>query len=71
MAGVVVEDPIPEAWRRLAAEAGCPDPARGWVEDAGPAADEERGRRAVAESERAIAETLAAVARYWPGLAPT
>ena len=71
MAGVVVEDPIPEAWRRLAAEAGCPDPARGWVEDAGPAADEERDRRAVAESERAIAETLAAVARYWPGLAPT
>ena len=28
MAGVTVTDPVPESWRRIALDAGCPEPAR-------------------------------------------
>lgn len=66
MAGVAIEDPIPETWRDIARAAGCSTPARGWTEDAGPVADEERDRRALAEVDRALAETRAAVGRFWP-----
>jgi hypothetical protein len=66
MAGVAIEDPIPETWRDIARAAGCSTPARGWTEDAGPAPDEERDRRALAEVDRALAETRAVVGRFWP-----
>ena len=39
MAGVTVTDPVPESWRRIALDAGCPEPAHGWTEDRGPAPD--------------------------------
>ena len=48
LAGLRVDGPVPEAWRRIAMDEGCPEPARGWWEDAGPAADPERDRRAAA-----------------------
>lgn len=67
MAGVAVGDePVPESWRRIAREAGCPEPAHGWFEDRGPAPDDERDHRAAAESEAAIRQTLVAQARFWP-----
>lgn len=64
MAGVAVADPVPESWRRIASAAGCPEPARGWVEDPGPEPDPERDRRAMAESRAAVELTLAAVGRH-------
>jgi acetoin utilization protein AcuC len=68
MAGVEVSDPIPERWHQIALGAGCPAPARGWFEDPGPAVDEERDRRAAAESEEAIKLTRAVLARFYPAL---
>lgn len=68
MAGVTVADPVPASWRRIALEAGCPEPASGWLEDGGPAPDPERDGRAHAESEAAIARTRAAIGRFFPGL---
>ncbi|MFP5452049.1 MAG: hypothetical protein ACLGG9_09925 [Thermoleophilia bacterium] len=62
MAGVEVTDPVPETWRAIALAAGGPAPARGWFEDAGPAPDAERDRRAAAESDAAIALTRAVLA---------
>jgi acetoin utilization protein AcuC len=69
MAGVKVSDPLPESWRRIALAAGCPSPAHRWFEDAGPAPDDERDRRAAAESEAAIALTRTVLARFYPVLA--
>jgi acetoin utilization protein AcuC len=69
MAGVEVSDPIPETWRQIALAAGCPAPAHGWFEDAGPAPDAERDSRAAAESEAAIALTRTVLARFYPVLA--
>jgi acetoin utilization protein AcuC len=66
MAGASVEGPVPERWRRLARKAGCADPARGWLEDAGPPPDEERDRRAAAGVEAAIVQSRIALARFWP-----
>lgn len=66
MAGLTVGGPVPESWRRIAREAGCPEPARGWWEDAGPAPDPERDRRATAEAEAAIAQSLVALGRFYP-----
>ena len=67
MAGVAVGDePVPESWRRIALAAGCPEPAHGWFEDPGPVPDPERDRRAAAESEAAIQQTLVAHSRFWP-----
>jgi acetoin utilization protein AcuC len=68
MAGVGVGDPVPESWRRIALDAGCPDPAHGWTEDRGPVPDPERDRRAAAESEAAIGLTVSALARFFPVL---
>ena len=64
LAGTAVEGPVPEGWRRVALEAGCPEPARGWWDDPGPAPDPERDRRAAAESEAAIAQSLLALSRF-------
>lgn len=68
MAGVVVEDPVPESWRRIALDAGCLEPAHAWFEDRGPAPDPDRDARALAESDAAIAQTLAVVGRFFPDL---
>jgi acetoin utilization protein AcuC len=68
MAAVTTADPLPEAWRRTALAAGCPEPARGWTEDRGPAPDAGRDARALAESEAAIALSAAALGRFFPGL---
>jgi acetoin utilization protein AcuC len=65
LAGLRVDGPVPEAWRRIAIAAGCREPARGWWEDAGPAADPERDRRAAAEADAAIAQSLVALSRFW------
>lgn len=70
MAGVAVSDPVPEDWRAVAAAAGCPDPARGWLEDEGPVPDRAREARAAAETEGAIAQSVAALARFFPALTP-
>jgi len=70
MAGLTVDGPVPGSWRDIALGAGCPEPARGWWEDAGPAPDPERDRRAAAEAEAAIAQTEVALARFWPVGAP-
>jgi hypothetical protein len=64
-----VDGPVPERWRAIALAAGCPEPARGWWEDPGPPADPERDRRAAAAAEAAIAQSVAALARFW-GLSP-
>jgi acetoin utilization protein AcuC len=64
MAGVAVSDPLPESWRAVAREAGCPEPARGWLEDAGPAPDAARDARAAAESAAAIEQSVVALARF-------
>jgi acetoin utilization protein AcuC len=66
MAGVEVADPVPESWRRIALDAGCPEPAHGWTEDRGPGPDLARDARAAAGSEAAIAQTLAALSRFFP-----
>jgi acetoin utilization protein AcuC len=63
--GVVLADPLPEAWREEALGAGCPEPARGWLQDAAPALDPERARRADDEAREAIAASRAAVGGYW------
>jgi acetoin utilization protein AcuC len=65
LAGAPVEGPVPEAWRAIAREAGCPEPARGWWEDAGPPADPARDARAAAESEAAIGQSVVALSRFW------
>jgi acetoin utilization protein AcuC len=65
LAGLRVDGPVPEAWRRIAMDEGCPEPARGWWEDAGPAPDPERDRRAAAEADAAIAQSLVALSRFW------
>ena len=65
LAGLSVEGPVPEAWRDIARGAGCPEPARAWWEDPGPAPDPERDRRAAAESEAAIAQSVIALSRFW------
>ena len=64
LAGTAVEGPVPEGWRRVALEAGCPEPARGWWDDPGPAPDPERDRLAAGESEAAIAQSLLALSRF-------
>jgi len=64
LAGTAVEGPVPEGWRRVALEAGCPEPARGWWDDPGPAPDAERDRRAAAESEAAVAQSVLALSRF-------
>lgn len=67
MAGVTVgAEPVPESWRRIALDAGCPEPAHGWFEDRGPEPDPERDARAAAESEAAIQQTRVAHSRFWP-----
>lgn len=48
MAGVSVDDPLPEEWRERAVEMGCEDPPTRWLEDDPPPRS---------ESERAMAET--------------
>jgi acetoin utilization protein AcuC len=68
MAGVAVADPVPESWREIALAAGCPDPARGWLEDPGPAPDHDRDHRAAAAAEEAIHLTVTALARFFPVL---
>ncbi len=65
LAGLRVDGPVPEAWRRIAMDEGCPEPARGWWEDAGPAPDLDRDRRAAVESEAAIAQSEIVLARFW------
>ena len=55
--------------RQIALAAGCPAPAHGWFEDAGPAPDAERDRRAAAESDAAIALARTVLARFYPVLA--
>jgi acetoin utilization protein AcuC len=65
LAGERVEGDVPESWRAIAREAGCPEPARGWWEDAGPAPDSERDRRAEAEAEAAVGQSVAALDRFW------
>jgi hypothetical protein len=57
---------VPESWRRVALDAGCPEPARGWTEDGGPAADPARDARAAAEADAAIALSVAALSRFFP-----
>ena len=64
MAGVACVDPLPESWRRIASAAGCPDPARGWIEDPGPAPDGNRDRTSAAAAEAAIAQSEIALARF-------
>lgn len=65
MAGVEVADPVPEGWRAIALAAGCPEPAHGWLEDRGPAPDADRDRRAAAESEAAIQQSVIALSRFF------
>ncbi|HSI29838.1 MAG TPA: hypothetical protein VK951_00800, partial [Miltoncostaeaceae bacterium] len=65
LAGRSVDGDVPEPWRRIALEAGCPEPAHGWWEDPGPPPDPERDRRAAAESEAAIAQSAAVLDRFW------
>jgi acetoin utilization protein AcuC len=69
LAGRSVDGEVPEPWRCIALEAGCPEPARGWWEDPGPAPDPERDRRAAASSAAAIDQSVAALDRFW-GIAP-
>jgi acetoin utilization protein AcuC len=57
-------EPVPESWRAIALQAGCPAPAHGWFEDPGPDPDRDRDRRAAAESEAAIQQTLVAHSRF-------
>jgi len=64
MAGVVLEDPVPESWRGTAVAAGCPEPPRGWTEDAGPPPDDARDRAAAAAAETAITQSEIALARF-------
>jgi len=66
MAGVTVADPVPESWRRIALDAGCPEPAHGWTEDRGPAPDPDRVAGAAAESDAAIAQCVVALSRFFP-----
>jgi acetoin utilization protein AcuC len=66
MAGVTVADPVPGSWRRIALDAGCPDPAHGWTEDRGPAPDPARDARAAAEADAAIAQSVAVLSRFFP-----
>jgi acetoin utilization protein AcuC len=66
MAGRAVDGPVPESWRRIALQAGCPEPAHDWWEDPGPVPDPERDRRAAAEAEAAIAQSVVALGRFWP-----
>ena len=66
MAGVEVADPVPESWRSVALDAGCPEPAHGWVEDRGPVPDPARDARAAAESEAAIQQSVVALGRFFP-----
>jgi len=66
LAGLSVDGPVPESWRRIAVGADCPDPARGWWEDPGPAPDPERDRRAAIEAEAAIGQSVVALSRFWP-----
>lgn len=68
MAGVEVTDPLPESWRRIALDAGCPPPAHGWTEDRGPEPDPERDARALAETDAAIAQSAAVLTRFFPSL---
>lgn len=65
MAGVEVHDPLPGTWRRIALDAGCPEPAHGWLEDPGPDPDPARDAQAAHGASRAIADTLAAAGRFW------
>ncbi len=55
---------MPESFRQIALAAGCPDPAHGWFEDAGPVPDPDRDRQAAAESEAAIQQTLTAHSQF-------
>jgi acetoin utilization protein AcuC len=68
MAGARVADPVPEAWREIARAAGCPEPARGWLDDPGPAPDRDRDHAAAAASEEAMHLTVTALARFFPDL---
>ncbi len=65
MGGVTVADPVPESWRQIALQAGCPEPAHGWLEDRGPQPDPDRDRGAAAGGEAAVALTVAAISRFW------
>jgi acetoin utilization protein AcuC len=68
MARVEVSGDLPATWRSIAEVAGCPNPARGWVEDDGPDADIDRDRRAAAEVDAAIEQTIIAIERFFPGV---
>jgi acetoin utilization protein AcuC len=70
MAGVTVTDPVPESWRRIALDAGCPEPAHGWTEDRVPAPDPERDARAAGGADAAIAQSVVALSRFFPLDAP-
>lgn len=65
LAGVEVTDPLPGSWRRIVRDAGGPEPATRWLEDAGPDPDPDRDARAAAAAEASIALTRAAVARFF------
>lgn len=69
MIGVRMTDPLPEAWRATARRAGCPEPARGWLDDRGPPPDDERDERARRLTDRAIADSRRALAPHRPELA--
>lgn len=64
-AGRVLDGDLPPAWREAALAVGCPQPARGWRDDPGPAADARRDAQAQRESEMAIDATREALAPYW------
>jgi acetoin utilization protein AcuC len=66
LAGAPADGPVPESWRRIALDAGCPEPARAWWEDAGPPPDPDRDRRAAAEARAAIDQSVVALSRFWP-----
>ena len=70
LAGAPARGPVPEGWRRIAVEAGCPEPPRGWWDDPGPAPDPDRDARAAAGAAAAIDQSVVALSRFWD-LSPT
>jgi acetoin utilization protein AcuC len=62
MAGLRVGDPLPDAWRDMAAAMGCESPPARWLEDEPPDADEAELASARTGTAESIVRTRAALA---------
>ena len=69
LAGVPIDSdrPLPESWREVVRAAGCPEPAKTWLEDVAPEPDEKRDQAAAEGLERALAATKSALGIGPPG----